>query len=406
MRATGRGPLAGLRVLELSTVIAGPFAASLLADFGAEVIKVSLPRGGGAGDDPLRGMPPHKDGKPLIWKVTNRNKRSITLDLRKPEGRALFLRLVARAAVLIENFRPGTLDRWGLDKAALWQAQPGLVILRVTGFGQDGPYSGYPGFARLFEAYGGLTYITGEADGPPLHPGYPIGDPIGGAFGALGVLAALYHRAQNPDAPGQEIDLSLTEAVLKILEVLVIKADQLGVAHERSGNENAFVSPAGVFRAADGHWVTVTCASQSIFGRFCTLIGRPEMMRDARFATNAVRMQHRDELNAILGAWVAARPVHEVVATLMEAGVSGAPIYDARQILEDPHFAARGAIATVPDADFGAVRMPGPVPRFSATPGEIRSSGAEPGAHNDEVYRDLLGLSEAEIDALRAAGAI
>jgi len=406
MTTTGRGPLAGLRVLELSTVIAGPFAASLLADFGAEVIKVSLPRGSGQADDPLRGMPPHKDGKPLIWKVTNRNKRSITLDLRKAEGRQLFLRLLARCAVLIENFRPGTLDRWGLDKATLWQAQPGLVILRVTGFGQDGPYRNHPGFARLFEAYGGLTYITGEADGPPLHPGYPIGDPIGGAFGALGVVAALYHRAQHPDAPGQEIDLSLTEAMLKILEVLAIKADQLGEAHARSGNENAYVAPAGVFRAADGHWVTVTCASQSIFERFCALIGRPEMISDARFASNAVRMRHRHELNAILGNWVAARPVGEAVATLMEAGVSAAPVYDARQILEDPHFVARGAVTTVPDADFGRVRMPGLVPRFSATPGEIRTSGPEPGAHNDEVYRGLLGLSADEVEQLRAAGAI
>jgi len=404
MGATGRGPLAGLRVIELSTVIAGPFAASLLADFGADVIKVSLPAS--AGEDPLRTMPPHKDGKPLIWKVTNRNKRSITLDLRKPAGRDLFLRLLRSAAVLIENFRPGTLDRWGLDKETLWRAQPGLTILRVTGFGQDGPYRNHPGFARLFEAYGGLTYITGEAEGPPLHPGYPIGDPIGGAFGALGVVAALYHRALHPEAPGQEIDLSLTEAMLKILEVLAIKADQLGETHERSGNENAFVAPAGVFRAADGHWVTVTCASQSIFERFCTLIGRPEMVRDARFASNAVRMQHRHELNAILGGWVAERPVRDVVATLMEAGVSAAPVYDARQILEDPHFAARAAITSVEDRDFGTVKMPGPVPRFSRTPGEIRSSGPEPGTHNDEVYRELLGLTAEELDELRAAGVV
>jgi crotonobetainyl-CoA:carnitine CoA-transferase CaiB-like acyl-CoA transferase len=404
MSATGRGPLGGLRVLELSTVIAGPFAASLLADFGADIIKISLPAS--AGEDPLRTMPPHKDGKPLIWKVTNRNKRSITLDLRRPGGRDLFLRLVARADVLIENFRPGTLDRWGLDSATLWRAQPGLTILRVTGFGQDGPYRNHPGFARLFEAYGGLTYITGEADGPPLHPGYPVGDPIGGTFGALGVVAALYHRALHPETPGQEIDLSLTEAMLKILEVLAIKADQLGQTHERSGNENAFVAPAGVFRAADGHWVTVTCASQSIFERFCRVMGKPEMIGDARFATNAVRMQHRQELNAILGGWVAERPVQDVVTTLMEAGVSAAPVYDALQILDDPHFTARAAITSVADREFGTVQMPGPVPRFSRTPGEIRTSGPEPGAHNDEIYRELLGLSDDELDQLRAAGAI
>ena len=400
MSGAGRGPLAGLRVLELSTVIAGPFAASLLGDFGADVIKVSLPSG--AAEDPLRGMPPHKDGKPLIWKVTNRNKRSITLDLRKPEGRELFLRLVARSAVLVENFRPGTLDRWGLDKATLWQAQPGLVILRVTGFGQDGPYRNHPGFARLFEAYAGLTYITGEADGPPLHPGYPIG----GVFGALGVVAALYHSARHPDTPGQEIDLSLTEAMLKIVEVLTIKADQLGEAHERSGNENAYVAPAGVFRASDGHWVTVTCASQSIFERFCTLIGRPELLTDARFASNTVRMRHKQELNAILGAWVGARPVKDAVSVLMDAGVSAAPVYDALQILADPHFAARAAVTAVADPDFGSLKMPGLVPRFSATPGEIRSTGPDPGAHNAEIYRDWLGLSDTELERLRAAGAI
>ena len=225
-------------------------------------------------------------------------------------------------------------------------------------------------------------------------------------FGALGVVAALYHRALHPDAPGQEIALSLTEAMLKILEVLAIKADQIGETHERIGNENAFVAPAGVFRAADGHWVTVTCASQSIFERFCTLLGRPEMIRDARFANNAVRMEHRHELNAILGGWVAERRVKDVVATLMEAGVSAAPVYDARQILEDPHFTARAAVTSVEDRDFGAVKMPGLVPRFSHTPGEIRSSGPEPGAHNDEVYRDLLGLSPDELEQLRAEGVV
>lgn len=400
--APATGPLAGLRVLDISNVIAGPFAAALLGDFGAEVTKIELPGGG----DPLRGFPPHKDGKPLIWKVTNRNKRAITLDLRKPEGRALFLRLLETADVLVENYRPGTLARWGLDKDTLWSVRPGLVILRVTGFGQDGPYRNYPGFARLFEAYAGLTYITGAADGPPLHTGYPIGDPIGGAFGAFGVVAALLHRARNPDAPGQEIDLSLTEAMLKILEVLAVKADQTGEALERMGNDNAYVAPANVFRAGDGHWVTVTCATQAIFERFCALIGRPELLADPRFATNPARMQHKDILNAVLGDWVAARPIEEVVRVLMGAGISAAPVYDAHQILADPHFAAREAITAVPDADFGTVRMPGIVPRFSATPGAIRSTGPAPGADNAAVYGGELGLSDEDIARLRAGGVV
>jgi crotonobetainyl-CoA:carnitine CoA-transferase CaiB-like acyl-CoA transferase len=397
-----KGPLEGLRVLDISNVIAGPFAAALLGDFGAEVLKVELPGGG----DPLRSFPPFKDGKPLIWKVTNRNKRAITLDLRKPTGQALFKRLVARHDVLIENYRPGTLDRWNLDKTVLWSAQPKLVILRVTGFGQTGPYRNYPGFARLFEAYGGLTYITGESDGPPLHPGYPIGDPIGGVFGAFGVLAALYHRLKNPDAPGQEIDLSLTESILKILEVLMIKHNQTGEAQTRIGNDNAFVAPANVFRTGDGHWVTVTCATQAIWARFCEIAGRKDLLADARFATNAQRMHNKRELNAILGEWVGTRALDAVVKVLMDAGVSAAPIYDAGQILADPHFNARGAIASVPDQDFGEVKMPGLVPRLSATPGEIRSTGPAPGAHNTEVYRDWLGLGETEMTALASDGVI
>ncbi len=293
------GPLSGLRVLDISNVIAGPFAAALLGDFGAEVLKVELPARENAGGDPLRAMPPHKDGKPLLWKAVNRNKQAITLDLRKPEGQALFRRLLPRFDVLIENYRPGTLDRWNLGKEALWKEQPRLVILRVTGFGQTGPYSGYAGFARLFEAYAGLTYITRAPGEPPMHPGYPIGDPVGGVFGAFGVLAALMHRANHPDAAGQEIDLSCTEAMMRLLEVLPIKYDQLGQVHEPIGNGNAYVSPGGMFRSADGEWLSFTAATQNVFERFCRLIGRPELIADPKFANNPLRMGHQQELNAI-----------------------------------------------------------------------------------------------------------
>jgi crotonobetainyl-CoA:carnitine CoA-transferase CaiB-like acyl-CoA transferase len=251
--------LEGLRVLDISNVIAGPFAAALLGDFGADVVKAELPGGG----DALRALAPHKDGKPLLWKAVNRNKRAITLDLRKPEGQALFKRLLPKFDVLIENYRPGTLDKWGLDKAALWALQPKLVILRVTGFGQTGPYANYAGFARLFEAYSGLAYITRAAGEPPMHPGYPIGDPISGVFGAFGVLTALLHRANNPDAPGQEIDLSCTEAMMRLLEVLPIEYDQLGQIHEPVGNGNAYVSPSGMFKAGDGGWLSFTAATQN-----------------------------------------------------------------------------------------------------------------------------------------------
>ena len=394
--------LEGLRVLDISNVIAGPFAAALLGDFGADVVKAELPGGG----DALRSMPPHKDGKSLLWKAVNRNKRAITLDLRKPEGQDLFKRLLPRFDVLIENYRPGTLDRWGLPRETLWSLQPRLTILRVTGFGQTGPYRNYAGFARLFEAYSGLTYITGEPGGAPTHPSYPIGDPISGAFGAFGVLVALVHRMKHPEAPGQEIDLSCTEAMMRLLEVLPIEYEQLGLVHGRTGSSNAFVAPAGVFRSGDGEWVTFTAATQSVFARFCALIGREDLLADPRYADNTSRMSHLDELNAIVAQWIGARPLAETVARLSEAGVSVAPIYSNRQILDDPHFRARASIVRAQDDDFGSVAVPGVVPRLSATPGEVRTSGPAPGAHNAEVYGDWLGLSETEQQALRAAGVI
>jgi crotonobetainyl-CoA:carnitine CoA-transferase CaiB-like acyl-CoA transferase len=396
------GPLQGFRVLDISNVIAGPFAAALLGDFGADVLKAELPGGG----DALRTMPPHKDGKSLLWKAVNRNKKAITLDLRKAEGQDLFKRLLPRFDVLIENYRPGTLERWGLDRETLWRLKPGLIILRVTGFGQTGPYRSYAGFARLFEAYAGLTYITRNPGYEPMHPGYPIGDPIGGVFGAFGVLAALLHRARDPQAPGQEIDLACTEAVMRLLEVLPIKLDQLGEVHEPVGGGNAYVAPAGVFRSSDGHWVTFTAATQTVFERFCRLIGRPELLTDPRFATNLLRIRNSAPLNAIVSEWIGARPWREAVRALSEAGVAVAPVYSSSDIAEDPHFKFRKSITRIEDQDFGSVAVPCVVPRLSATPGEARSAGPAPGAHNAEVYGGWLGLSEAEQAALRRGGVI
>jgi crotonobetainyl-CoA:carnitine CoA-transferase CaiB-like acyl-CoA transferase len=396
------GPLEGLKVLDISNVIAGPFAAALLGDFGADVLKVELPGGG----DALRALPPHKDGKPLLWKAVNRNKRAVTLDLRKPAGQALFRRLLPKFDVLIENYRPGTLDKWGLDKAALWQLQPKLVILRVTGFGQTGPYAGYAGFARLFEAYSGLAYITRAAGDPPMHPGYPIGDPISGVFGAFGVLTALIHRMKHPDAPGQEIDLSCTEAMMRLLEVLPIEYDQLGLVHEPVGAGNAYVSPSGMFRAGDGGWVSFTAATQNVFQRLCALLGREDLLADPRYASNQERMQHQPELNAIVAAWIGARPAREAVRELSEAGVAVAPVYSNRDIAEDEHFRYRSSITRVQDADFGSVAVPCVVPRLSGTPGAARTAGPAAGAHNDEVYGSWLGIGEDERTALRRDGVI
>jgi len=396
------GPLAGLRVLDISNVIAGPFAAALLGDFGAEVLKVELPGGG----DPLRGLPPHKEGKSLLWKAVNRNKKAITLDLRKPEGQALFGRLLPRFDVLVENYRPGTLDRWNLTKEKLWELQPKLVILRVTGFGQTGPYSGFAGFARLFEAYAGLTYITRAPGEPPMHPGYPIGDPVGGVFGAFGVLAALLHRAKHPDAPGQEIDLSCTEAMMRLLEVLPIEFDQLGQVHEPIGNGNAYVSPGGMFRSGDGEWLTFAGATQSVFERFCRLIGREELIADPKYANNPLRMKHAQELNAIVAQWIGARPYRDAIRELSEAGVAVAPVYSNRDIAQDAQVLFRKSVTRIEDADFGSVAVPCVVPRLSATPGEARSAGPGAGAHNDDVYGGWLGLSESEMNDLRRSGVI
>jgi len=396
------GPLEGLRVLDIATIVAAPSAAALLADYGAEVLKIELP---GAGDG-ARGFPPHKDGKPLWWKVTNRGKKFATLDLRKPEGAALLKRLLPRFDVLIENFRPGTLDGWGLDRTALWAVQPRLVILRATGFGQDGPYRDRPGFARIFEAMGGLTYITGDPAGEPMHAGYPIGDAIGGLFGAIGILAACWKRARDPQAPGEEIDLALTEATLKLLEFLVIEHDQLGTVRERSGNANQYSAPAAVFRTRDGRWVTLAGSTNALWAANCRAIGRPDLIADPRFAGNADRVRHAAELNGVFSAWCAAHTLEQVLAAFERAQGTIAPVYSIDQVFADPQVRAREAITAVPDADFGTVRMQNVVPRFAGDPCRIRACGGAVGEHNAEVWGGWLGLSESEQRRLRESGVI
>ncbi|MCA6105746.1 CaiB/BaiF CoA transferase family protein [Bradyrhizobium cenepequi] len=390
------GPLEGLKVLDIATIIAAPLAATLLADYGAEVLKIEMP---GQGDG-LRSFPPLKDGKPLWWKAANRNKKFATLDLRTPEGLALFKQMLPRFDVLIENFRPGTLDRWGLSKEVLWSIQPRLVILRATAFGQDGPYNGRPGFARIFEAMGGLTYITGDADGEPTHPGYPIGDSIGGLFGAVGVLAALWKRARDPDAPGEEIDLALTEAVFRLLDVLPIEFDQLGSVRGRIGNANGYSAPAAVFRTKDGHWVTLAGSTNALYAANCRAIGRPDLIEDPRFSGNDRRVRHAGELNEIFAAWCAEHTLQEVLATFTAAQGTIAPIYSIDQIAADPQANAREMIARVPDRDFGSVAMANVVPRFAVDPAQLRHSAGDVGQDNREIYQDWLGLSEQEIERL------
>ena len=391
------GPLKGLRIVDISTVVAGPFAAGLLGDYGAEIVKVEMP---GVGDS-LRALAPHKDGVPLWWKVTNRNKKGITLDLRVAEGRDLFARLVADADVLVENFRPGTLDGWGITRTWLQGLNPRLTILRVTGFGQDGPYAGRPGFARIFEAMSGFTQICGEEDGRPLHLGYPISDAVAGLFGAVGILAALHDLAQHPERRGQEIDCSATEAMMRTLEFLAIEYDQLGAVRTRSGNRSQYAAPGNVYRTADDKWASIAASTQSIFVRLCAALDLKHLLEDPRFALNPARVKNYQELDEIVGGAIGKLTLAELRETFTRHEVGFSPIYDIADVFADPQFAARQAIVSVPDAELGSVRMQGVVPRFSETPGVVRHAGPSIGQHNEEVYGGL-GLSAAEIEGLKA----
>ncbi len=399
--AEPQGPLKGLRVLDIATIVAAPMAAALLADYGAEVLKVELPSGDGA-----RGFPPFKEGKSLWWKVTNRNKKFVSLDLRKPEGVEILKKLLPKFDVLIENFRPGTLDRWGLPKEVLWAIQPRLVILRATGFGQTGPYRDRPGFARIFEAMGGLTYITGEPAGEPMHAGYPIGDAVGGVFGALGVMTALWKRAMDRDAPGEEIDLSMTEATLRLLEFLAIEHDQLGTVRERSGNANQYSAPAAVYRTKDDRWVSLAGSTNVLYANNCRAIGRADLIEDPRFASNGLRVEHAKELNAIFAAWCLGQTLDAVLAAFQKSQGTIAPIYSVDQVFADPQMQARDAVTSVPDSDFGVVRMQNVVPRFVNDPGKVRSTGGAIGQDNAEIYGEWLGLASEEQQRLKKAGVI
>ncbi len=387
------GPLVGIKVLDISTVVAAPFAAALMADFGAEVIKVELP---GAGDH-IRHMPPHKNGVSLWSKVTNRNKKGITLDLRTEDGRRLIERLIADQDVLVENFRPGTMERWGLGKERLLEINPHLIILRVTGFGQTGPYRDRPGFARIFEAMSGFAYLCGRPDGPPMFPGYPISDALAGVFGAFALSAALVHRNSTPGRPGQEIDLAATEAMFRALDYLAIEYDQLGIVRERAGNLNGYSSPSDVYPTRDGQWIGLAVSAPPVFSRFAHALGRPDLLLDPRFNTNVARLENRAEIEAIVRHWFLERTEEEVALTLREHDVSFNRVNSIRDVFEDMHFKAREAIVSVPDQDFGTVRMQNVVPHFSATPGRVWRTGPGQGEHNEEIFETRMGLSKEEI---------
>lgn len=399
--APHHGPLAGLRVLDISTVIAAPFAAVLLADYGADVIKVEMPGRG----DALRALAPHKEGVPLWWKVTNRNKRGITLDLRTPRGRELLGQLIEDADVLVENFRPGTLDKWGITVAWLHQINSKLTILRMTGFGQTGPYRDRPGFARVFEAMSGFTHICGEEGRTPVHLGYPIADAVGGLFGAMGVLSALFKLKQDPTSGGQEIDCSITEAMLRTLEFLPIEYDQLGAVRTRSGNRSQYAAPGNIYKTRDGKLASIAASSQSIFERLCIALDQPGLIQDERFIDNQRRVANRDALDDILAQTISQLDLQSLRTRLDGHEVGFSPIYDAADLFADPQFQAREAIVSVPDSELGTVRMQTVVPRFSQTPCTVRRAGPTQGEHNAEIYA-CLGVSDDELKTLQTQAII
>lgn len=397
---TGPLPLEGIRVLDIATLMAAPWAASYLGEFGADVIKIEKP---GTGDH-QRSWGTKKHGQPLMWKSLSRNKRSVTLDLRRPRGAEIFKDLVRTADVLIENFRPGTLERWGLGPDILLEINPRLVILRVTGWGQTGPYSGRPGFGTLAEAFSGFSHMVGEPDGPPTLPNLPLADGLGGVSGAFAVMVALFGRDHN-SGRGQVIDLSLFEPLVRLLEAFTLDYDQLGLAGVRSGNRSVHVAPRNAYRCSDGKWVALSASAQSIYERLAEAMGRPDLITDPKFKSNDDRIEHADELDAEVAAWFEAHTRDEVLRVMEEGAVAVGVVNEIPDLFNDPHYAARKTLVEVEDPDLGCIRLVAPVPRFSLTPGRVRSTGPTLGAHTEEVLREM-GIDPAELGRLRQEGVV
>jgi len=401
MSGQAAGALAGLRVLEMGQLLAGPFCGQLLGDLGAEVIKVEPPGTG----DPMRQWGREKPhGKSLWWPVVARNKKSVTLNLRTPTGQDLVRRLADTSDVLVENFRPGTLERWGLAPERLWEKNPGLVIVRVTGFGQTGPYAPRAGYGSIGEAMGGLRYVTGDPDRAPSRTGISIGDSLAGTYAALGALAAIQHR--HTTGRGQVVDSAIYEAVLAMMESLVTEWDVAGYQRERTGPILPNVAPSNVYPTADGQTVLVAANQDTVFGRLAEVMGEPGLAEDPRYATHGARGEHQDQLDQRIAQWTATFDADDLLARLADGGVPAGRTYRARDMLTDPHIAAREAIVRVHDPTFGELAMQAVAPRLSASPGSIRWTGPALGEHNDEVYGELLGLSTQDIKELHEHGTI
>lgn len=398
----GARPLAGVRVLDIATFLAAPFAGTVLADFGAEVIKIEQPKVG----DPMRRFgTPTQAGDSLVWLSEARNKKSVTLDLRTPEGADILRRLVAKSDVVLENFRPGTLEKWGLGFEALRGINPGLVMLRVSAYGQTGPMRDRPGFARIAHAFGGLSALAGEAGGPPVVPGSTsLADYISGMWGAIGVLLAL--RVKERTGKGQFIDIALYESVFRLLDEIAPAYAKTGFVRERMGADTVNVVPHSHYQTATGQWVAIACTSDKMFERLAQVIGRPELAAAPEFATSAARVARRDEVNAIVAQWVGSLPMQEVLARCEAGEVPCGPIYTIADIFEDAQYRARQNLLQVIDPRAGPLVLPAAVPRLSETPAELVHAGPALGQHTAEVLGSLLGIGPEALDKLADAGVV
>lgn len=398
---TKTGPLAGLRVIEMGTLIAGPFCGQVLGDFGAEVIKIEDPKAG----DPMRqwGRTKPKGLSPW-WPVIGRNKKSVTLDLRTPEGQKITRALIAKADVVVENFRPGSLEKWGLGYEALAKDNPGLVMARVSGFGQTGPYAKRAGYALIGEAMGGLRHITGEPDRPPARAGISVGDSLAGLNAALGVMMAIHARGRT--GKGQVVDAAIYESVLTVMENLITEYDLTGYVRERSGAVLPGIAPSNVYPTKGGELVLIGANQDTVFRRLCAAMGRPELADDERYRDHAARGARQGELDALIGEWTATFEIAPLLEILEAEGVPSGRVYRAPDMLEDPQFKAREAVVEVAHPVFGQVKMQGAFPKLSDTPGGVRWPGPTLGEHTEAVLTELAGLTAEQVADLRGRAII
>jgi formyl-CoA transferase len=392
------GPLEGIKVIDAATLFAGPLAATVLGDFGAEVLKVEHPRG-----DPSRSHGYAKDGVGLWWKMLGRNKRAVTLSMSSPEGAEIFKQLARDADVVIESFRPGTFERWGLGYEELKEENPGLVLARVTGFGQFGPYSNRPGFGTIAESMSGFAHVTGQPDGPPTLPPFGLADGIAALATACAILMAL--RARDATGKGQVVDLAIIEPIFTILGPQPQAYDQLGVIQGRTGNRSNNNAPRNTYQTKDGKWVAISTSAQNIAERVMRLVGRPEFIEEPWFQKGSERAKHADELDEAVGSWISERTTDEVVEAFEEANAAITPIYNIEDIMNDPQYQALDSIIDVEDPELGPIKMQNVLFRLSETPGEVNWSGPRLGEHNEEVYAEL-GIDEERLEELKAEGVV